>query len=216
MKLSFTLLFISLLVVPLIAQTKDAEGFVLVKKKEPVWIYERWITFPGKKPAVEAREVKSVFIIQCSKYAILKLLKDELKIKIWQEHVSKFKVYPRSDTTHWQEYSYHDIPWPVSDQDHFLEYRLTEKDPEKNLFVTFKSIEDLSLAPVEKGVTRMELAGSWTLEQINPQQTKVTYRILSMPIGIPRIFTDPVIRSNLMSTIEALTELAEKKNQITN
>jgi hypothetical protein len=55
----------------------------------------------------------------------------------------------------------------------------------------------------------MELAGSWRLEQVTPQQVKVTYRILSMPSSIPRMFTDPVIRNNLMSTIKALTKLAE-------
>ena len=55
----------------------------------------------------------------------------------------------------------------------------------------------------------MILAGSWRLEQVTPVQTKVTYRILSMPIGIPRLFTDPVIRINFMSTIEALVKLAE-------
>lgn len=212
MKWSFILFFAFSLAHPAATQTKDAEGFALVRKQEPIWVYERWITFPGKKPAVEAREVKGVFIIQCSKFTILKLLKDESKIRTWQKHVSKFKVYAKADTTYWQEYSYHDIPWPVSDQDHFLEYRIQEPDPEKKIVVTFKSIEDPSLAPVKKGVTRMELRGSWTIEQINPSQTKVTYRILSMPIGIPRIFTDPVIRSNLMSTIEALTELAEKQN----
>jgi hypothetical protein len=56
----------------------------------------------------------------------------------------------------------------------------------------------------------MTLSGSWRLEQLSAQHVKVTYRILSMPIGIPRIFTDPIIRSNLMSTIKALTRLAEK------
>jgi len=143
-------------------------------------------------------------------YSILDLLKDESKIKIWQKHVSDFKVHLQPDTTWWLEYSYHDIPWPVSDQDHFLKYVLAEQIPGKQLFITFESVVNSKLAPVEKGVSRMELSGSWTLEQVNEDQVKVTYRILSMPSHIPRIFTDPVIRSNLMSTIKALTHLAEK------
>jgi ribosome-associated toxin RatA of RatAB toxin-antitoxin module len=57
----------------------------------------------------------------------------------------------------------------------------------------------------------MELAGSWRFEQVTEHQVKVTYRILSMPSNIPRMFTDPVIRSNMMSTIKALTKLAEGK-----
>jgi hypothetical protein len=142
---------------------------------------------------VKAREVKSEFLINASMYELLTILKDESKIKIWQKHVSDFKVYPQRDTTNWLEYSYHDIPWPVSDQDHFLRYDIVEKIPGKELIIKFESVIDPKLAP------------------ISPQQVKVTYRILSMPSSIPRMFTDPVIRSNLMSTIKALTKLAEGK-----
>jgi hypothetical protein len=56
---------------------------------------------------------------------------------------------------------------------------LTEQVPGKKLFITFESVVNDKLAPVENGVTRMELAGSWTLEQVNPKHVKVTYRILS-------------------------------------
>lgn len=197
------------------ASSQDYEHvkFDLVKEEAPIFIYERWITFPGKVPAVKAREVKSEFLINTSIYNILSILKDESKIKIWQKHVSDFKVHPQRDTSYWLEYSYHDIPWPVSDQDHFLRYDLVEKNPGKELFITFKSVIDPKLGPVKNGVTRMELAGSWTIEQITPQQVKVTYRILSMPSSIPRMFTDPVIRSNLMSTVKALTRLAEGKSE---
>ena len=194
-----------------LAQNHETVKFELVKQDSPIFVHERWITFPGKVPAVKAREVKGEFLINASIYTILKLLKDESKIKIWQKHVSNFKVYPQADTTYWLEYSYHDIPWPVSDQDHFLKYVLTEQVPGKKLFITFESVVNDKLAPVEEGVTRMELAGSWTLEQVNAEHVKVTYRILSMHSHIPRMFTDPVIRSNLMSTIKALTKLAEGK-----
>ena len=206
----FTAFLISIISVGL-AQSQDTEKFVLVKQDSPIFVHERWITFPGKVPAVKAREVKGEFLINASMYTILSLLKDESKIKIWQKHVTEFKVYPQPDTTYWLEYSYHDIPWPVSDQDHFLQYDLQERVADKELFITFQSVVNFKLGPVKDGVTRMELAGSWTLEQITPNQVKVTYRILSMPSHIPRMFTDPVIRSNLMSTIKALTKLAAKK-----
>ena len=196
-------------VIPALAQDLEVEKFELVREDSPIFVYERWITFPGKVPAVKAREVKGEFLINASMHEILALLKDETKIKIWQSHVSEFKVYQQSDTSHWLEYSYHDIPWPVSDQDHFLRYDLEEVNPGKEIFIQFESVLNPKLSPEKKGVNRMELAGSWRLEQVSPQQVKVTYRILSMPSSIPRMFTDPVIRSNLMSTIKALTKLAE-------
>jgi hypothetical protein len=207
----FLFIFCLTFIGPIQAQYPEDEKFDLVKEDAPIFIYERWITFPGKVPAVKAREVKSEFLINASMYQILTILKDESKIKIWQKHVSDFKVHPQRDTTFWLEYSYHDIPWPVNDQDHFLRYDLVEKIPGKELFIKFESVIDPKLAPVESDVTRMELAGSWRMEQLSPQQVKVTYRILSMPSSIPRMFTDPVIRSNLLSTIKALTKLAEGK-----
>lgn len=205
--------FLSFNTLPVFSQNHEDVMFDLVKEDAPIFIYERWITFPGKVPAVKAREVKCEFLINTSMYEILSILKDESKIKIWQRHVSDFKVHPQSDTTYWLEYSYHDIPWPVSDQDHFLRYDLTEKIPGQEIFITFQSVIDYKLAPKVDGVTRMELAGSWHLEQLSPQQVKVTYRILSMPGSIPRMFTDPVIRNNMMTTVKELTNLAEgKKN----
>jgi hypothetical protein len=195
------------------ASSQDHEDvkFYLVKEDAPVFIYERWITFPGKVPEVKAREVKGEFLINGSMYEILAIIKDETKIDYWQKHVSDFKIYLHPDTTYWMEYTYHDLPWPVSDQDHFLRYSLTEKSPGKELFISFESLVDPRLAPENKGVTRLELSGSWRLEQLSPQQAKITYRILSMPGTIPRMFTDPIIRSNLLSTIKSLTKLVEEK-----
>jgi hypothetical protein len=195
----------------LFAQVSEFEKFDLVKEDSPVFIYERWITFPGKVPAVKAREVKSEFTIYATIPELLAILQDESQIKSWQTHVAEFKVFP-VDTVYWFEYSYHDIPWPVSDQDHFLKYEMIQKIPEKKIFIAFQSASNPKLAPLKSGVARMELAGSWLFEQITPTQAKVTYRILSMPSNIPRMFTDPVVRSNLLSTIKALTKLVEEKN----
>jgi hypothetical protein len=199
-----------LLLASILASAQDKEGFTLVKKDGTVSIYERWITFPASNPPVKAREVKGVFYFNNTIFAGLRLIRDEKKIKDWQGHVAEFKVYlQREDTTTWQEYSYHDIPWPVSDQDHFLEYKVVETIPGRKLFITFESRVNETLAPVRDGVTRMKLSGSWTLEQIGPKQVKVTYRILSMPIGIPKFLTDPIIRSNIMTTIEEYIALLE-------
>lgn len=188
------------------AQEKD--GFKLVKKDGDISVYERWINYPNADPPFEAREVKGIFYFNSTIYKGLRLMQDEDKIFKWQNHVSKFEVYPQPDTTIWFEYSYHDIPWPVSDQDHYLLYTLSKPEPGK-LFVTFNSKVDDVKAPVKKGVTRMELTGSWTFEQVTPTRTKVTYRIISKPIGIPKWLTDPIIRSNIMTTMKEFVEVVE-------
>lgn len=189
--------------------SSDEKGFTLVKQKDHVSIYERWITFPKSSPPVNAREVKSVFYARATVAEGLALLRNESKIQQWQSHVSKFKVYPQTDST-WYEYSYHDIPWPVSDQDHFLVYEIDENIPGQRIFITFESLVHPTLGPMDDDATRMKLAGSWTYET-QGEKIKITYRILSMPSGIPRIFTDPVIRNNMMSTIKAYVKLLEEK-----
>jgi len=207
MKLSFTSVVFFL--TTFLSHGQDSEGFVVVKKEGTTTIYERWITLPNSNPPIEAREVKGEFFFHNTMFAGLNLIQDENKIYQWQSHVSEFKVYMEKDTTTWHEYSYHDIPWPVSDQDHLLQYTIKEFIPGKYLFITFESKENATLAPVRKGVTRMELSGSWKWEHINARETKVTYRILSKPIGIPKWLTDPIIRSNIMTTIEEYVALLD-------
>ncbi len=191
------------------AQTGTNDGFELVRNENHIFVYERWVTFPKSNPSVMAREVKSEFYVKGKTFNALRLIQDEAQIQVWQKHVSEFKVYPRTDSL-WYEYSYHDIPWPVSDQDHFLEYRIEDPEQAKGIFITFETVQDNTLAPLRKGVSRMTLSGSWYLQKMPDNQVKVTYRILSMPSSIPRFFTDPVIRNNLMSTVKAYIRIMEE------
>lgn len=201
---------LGMLYVTLDAGAQDKEGFVLVKRDGKIAVYERWLNFPSSNPPVKVRELKAVFVFNNTCYAGLRLLRDETKIFQWQSHVSEFKIHLQRDTTTWLEYSYHDIPWPVNDQDHFMEYKVRAQ-AKATIVITFKSKDDERLAPVRKGVTRMQLAGSWTLEQINPTQVKVTYRITSKPIGIPKVFTDPIIHNNIVTTLQEFIRLVEDK-----
>lgn len=186
----------------------DEKGFELIREKDNIFIYERWVHFPKVSPPVEAREVKGVFFARTTIQEGAALLKNEKKIRQWQSHVSKFKVYPQTDST-WFEYSYHDIPWPVSDQDHFLIYEVKESKPNERLFITFESVPHAKLAPIDEDADRMRLSGSWLFER-NGDKVKITYSILSMPSHIPRIFTDPVIRNNMMSTIKSYIKIVEE------
>jgi hypothetical protein len=195
------------------SQASDKEKFELVREDEDhhIHIYERWIKFPKSDPPFEAREVKGEFRVNGTIDDGVALLKDEKQIYQWQKHVSQFEVFPRTDST-WFEYSYHDIPWPVSDQDHFLEYKVLENIPGEKIFIWFESVVNDKLSPVNEDATRMYIFGSWLFEK-KDDYTQVTYRIVSKPMGIPRIFTDPVIRSNMMSTIKGYQKLLREKQK---
>ena len=207
---AFTVMFLGLMLIQQLssAQSNDPDDFLLVKRSGDITLYERWIDIPGEEEK-RAREVKGVFYYNSSIYAGLRLLQNQAKAMKWQDHVSEFKLYPQRDTTHWYEYSYHDIPWPVSDQDHFMEYRISSCDSQR-MVISFKSKINEKLAPERKGVTRIILTGSWLLEQVETDRVKVTYRIFSMPLDIPRMLTDPIIRTNMVSTMEDFVALVEE------
>lgn len=209
MRSFLTLLFFFIInITPTLAQ--DEDKFTLVREDDSIYVYERWIIFPDSDPPQDAREVKGEFYAQSTIEEAFKLLKDEKWIMTWQKHVTAFKVFPLPTDTAWLEYSYHDIPWPVSDQDHFLVYRIVKKEADK-IFVVFETTSDTKLAPIKSGVTRMNLLGSWTFQKQSEHRIKITYRIISQPSSIPRIFTDPVIRRNLMSTIKAYIKILEEE-----
>lgn len=186
------------------------EGFVLVREADSIFIYERWIKFPDTNPPQDAREVKGEFTATATFQEVIKLLKDPKWVMKSQRHVSEFKVYPLPVDTAWLEYSYHDIPWPVSDQDHFLIYKIL-RSTDQELFLSFESIQNDKLAPVRSGVDRMNLLGSWRLQKIDGEKIKATYRIISQPSNIPRIFTDPIIRRNIVTTIQSIIEILENE-----
>ncbi|HYG03923.1 MAG TPA: hypothetical protein VD927_15860 [Chryseosolibacter sp.] len=212
MRKGYLAIVFSLVFVNVYSQQED---FELVRKseEEKIFIHERWIIFPESDPPVKAREVKSDFVIRCTVAEAFALLRNEKKIQSWQDHVTEFKVYPTSDSTYWEEYSYHNIPWPVSDQDHYLQYQIEKISTPDKIHITFKSKVDDKRAPVRDGVTRMTLYGTWTLERVDDNTTSASYRILSKPSSIPRIFTDPVIRNNLMTTIRSLIAVLEKRKE---
>lgn len=206
-----TLILPVLALISMSAFCQDPEGFVLVKSDPPFEVYERWVDFPGKKPVVTSRELKSEATIRTTIYEVLAVLRDETLVKEWQSHVSEYKIYRKQDTSSWNVYSRHDVPWPVDDQDSYMEYNVTEIQPGQELFINFKSRVDHNVAPEHDDITRIELVGSWKLVQVSPELVKVTYRIQSAPKGhLPRMLIDPFIRSNLLSTIKSLKELVEK------
>lgn len=190
---------------------QETEDFALVREEDSIYIYERWIKFPGTNPPQDAREVKGVFVVNSSFMEVARMLREPKWVMKSQKHVSEFKVYPLPVDTAWLEYSYHDIPWPVSDQDHFLVYRIQRHD-ENSMFITFESTPNTKLAPIRSGVDRMNLLGSWTLEKLTDQKIKASYRIISEPSKIPRIFTDPIIRRNMVTTIRSMIEILEKED----
>jgi hypothetical protein len=202
-----TLFSIGMFCPAICAWAQEKGEFNLVKKEGTVCLYERWLTYPLSDPPVKSREVKGEFYYNNTVTEGLRLVRDDKRAQQWQSSIAEFKIYLSRDTSTWLEYSYHDIPWPMSDQDHFMEYKVYHAG--KMLMISFESRVNNKLAPEREGVNRIYLSGSWTMEQISPTRVKVTYRVLSKPVGIPKIFADPFIRGNFMTSFQDFIALME-------
>jgi hypothetical protein len=189
------------------ARAQDNDGFIMVKRDGEVTIFERWVQ-SFTDPDVKVREMKTEFYYRNSLEAGLQLLRNEKKAPEWRSHILEFRIYPQ-DSHQWFEYTYHDIPWPVSDHDHFVQYNVMKRTTRQAL-ISFHSIDSAQHAPLQDGVTRISLRGSWSFEQVEHSRVKVVYRVTSVPSGIPRVFTDPVIRNSMMATIKNFVKLLEQ------
>jgi hypothetical protein len=190
------------------AQSKsDTEGFEIVRQDERIILFERWIPFPGT--TTNARQVKGVFEVTTSLLEAYNTIHNEEKIKAWQENILTYKLIPKTDTT-WTVYSMAEIPWPLDNQDYLLRYSLREKT-EKRIILSFEHCNDLTLAPINEDADRTPTTGTWILEKISNQKTRITYIVASMPVDYPRFITDRLVRNHLMSTMNKLIAIAEKK-----
>jgi hypothetical protein len=203
-------ILILILVIPiqLLAQSNSGlEEFEIVRQDERITLYERWTPFPGT--TTSARQVKGVFEVATSLADMYSAINNEQKIKAWQENILEYKFIPKTDST-WIIYSLTEVPWPLSNQDYLLSYSLLEKN-QKKIIVSFAHSTNVELAPIRKDADRTPTVGTWMLEKISDQKTKVTYTVTSMPVSYPRFITDRIVRNNLMSTINKLIVVAEKK-----
>ncbi len=201
------LALIPLLTLPLITRSQpDGDGYEVVRQDEKITLYERWTPFPGT--STNARQIKGVFEVAVTLPNMYSAIHNEQKIKAWQENIIEYTFIPKTDTT-WTIYSLTEIPWPLSNQDYLLSYSLLEKN-ENRIIISFEHNANLDLVALREDVDRTPTVGTWLLEKISEQKTKVTYTVVSMPVDYPRFITDRLVRNNLMSTMNKLIAVAEE------
>ena len=212
--IQFFILFCISALGPVVSLCQDKDGFVLVKQEGNITLYERWLTYPSSDPPIKAREIKGIFYYNNTVAQGLRLLRDEKRALLWKSNVEEFRIFPTRDSSVWHEYSFHNIPWPVNDQDHYMEYKVTGHYG--NLLITFQSKVDDVIAPERDDVNRILLNGSWRMEQISPTRVKVTYKVFSKPVGIPKAVADPFIRNNFITTFQDFIAVLEKTTFVEN
>lgn len=199
------LLIVSMLMVSVVSA--QANDYKLVKKSGLVSLYEKWITAMNGE---QAREIKIVFHVNASPEQAVALLKDQSKGSKWNKRADIYNILAGANDNSWFSYVRYDLPWPVGDQDCCLQYSM--KTLPTATEVLFQSVTHTQF-PLKKGVGRISgTRGKWLFEKGDGAKMKVTYIVsANRNSKLPRVITDPLVRDNMIESMDLFTSLLEKK-----
>ena len=182
----------------------DSTGYILVKKTKGIELYEKWIDLSSE---LKAREVKVVYTIHATMESAAALLDNEAKAIQWNKGSRLYKIIPIDDNS-WISYIQYDLPWPFDNQDCVLQYTAYYL-AYNNIVVDFRSV-DHEIFPSLKNVSRLDkVKGRWTFKE-TPNGTRVEYLITTTPsTTLPRWVTDPIVRNNLIDTMNEFRNILE-------
>ncbi|MCB9054088.1 MAG: hypothetical protein H6556_32195 [Lewinellaceae bacterium] len=183
-----------------LASANSTRTFQVVKKKGSIHVFERWFEVEGEER--ETRELKSEFTVSASIDEILPFIQDPGKVEKWMKAVGEVKAIEGKGTPQWVSYIRYDVPWPLNDQDCLMRYQLLREGNRASVY--FRSVAD-SRMPPKDGIKRLEgIQGLWRLQALGNGQTRVTYSMLTLEKpSMPRWVTDPVVRANMLESMEA-------------
>lgn len=182
----------------------DTAEFTLVKTSGDIALYERWIS---PEPNQSARQVKATFTLRASPAAAVALLKDGSRGRMWNKNTNSYKVVDVSRNS-WVGYIQYDLPWPVSNQDCVLQYQATGHSD--SLVISFEGTQH-DRFPERKRVQRIaEIQGKWVFTKVADGEVLVEYYITTHPSkSLPKWIADPIIRNNLIETLDSFRTMLE-------
>lgn len=193
----------------LFAQNTIASEFKIVKKQGDIVLYERWII--GSK-GESVRELKAEFPLKGNTEDVIGLLKNQKEGTKWNMNTLLYKIANTRSEDVWINYIKYDMPGFMDDQECCLLYTVASFSGEQKMSVVSFESTLSPLFPVNPDVKRITgIRGQWILQPQSNKSLKVTYLITSdKSSNIPRFISDPIIRGNLLKTIESFRKLLEK------
>jgi hypothetical protein len=184
-----------------------ADDFKLVKTDGDILFYERWITRENNS---QAREVKIELTLHATLDSIISIIKNEEQTKIWNKNLAECEII-EDKITNWITYYKYSIPWPLNNQDCVLYHWIDNDHKEQGITVVyFKGIEH-NLFERQSEIKRLEdVEGKWEIEKLSNGKYRIAYFITTTPSSsFPRWLADPIIRSNLISSLSNFRKLLE-------
>lgn len=186
--------------------TPNSNNFELVKSKNNISIYSRWIEVDKTR---KVRQLKVDYMINSSISKIISVLQDDKHTTQWMKGSKTFYQLKSVDQNQWFSYVQFAIPWPFDNQDCVIKYEIVRNS---DFQTQIKLIGMPDYIKKNNGITRIShFEAVWTLKKISEQKTKVEYTVFSkQPSSFPRWATDPIIQNNLMETMIAFAGESEK------
>jgi hypothetical protein len=175
-------------------------GFKMLKQKNGVDLYYRWMTMPEGN---EVRQMKAVLEVNGTPEDIVSLLKDENRALDWLPSAEQFRNLTPVNGPEWASYIQFATPWPFADQDCILRYEVKSCTPEETRLDFMVDPEYISKV---EGVTRMkDIVGSFVIKPLPNGHSEVECYFLSTKASkIPRWISDPIISGSILSLMESL------------
>lgn len=184
----------------------DTADFVLVEENDGIALYERWYSI---SPDQQAREIKATFAVKTQSVDAATLIRNESRGREWNKNTKSYEIVSQNENR-WIAYIEYDLPWPVSNQDCVLEY--SQNYSQNCLQIEFKEANHPSF-PVKKRIQRInEISGKWIFRE-GDHGLSIEYYITTTPSStLPTWLTDPIIRNNLIQTLQEFRSILEAKD----
>jgi hypothetical protein len=147
---------------------KDAEGIQLYRQSVQGSKYDRF---------------KGIGIVHAKIEVIGMVLRDPPAYPKWMWNCKKSRIVEKFDENNMIVYYVHKNPWPVKDRDVVLRATTTIAWDSGWFRVDLISVEDTRVPPKDNLVRMSKMTGSWFVEYVERERTKVTYTFTFDPAG---------------------------------
>ncbi|WP_404368965.1 START domain-containing protein [Marinobacter sp.] len=112
-------------------------------------------------------------------------------------------------------YNRTDSPWPAADRDVIVQTTVTRDEDGRVLRMSFRNVSS-DAVPLQEGVVRMpRLKGAYTMTEISPNQTRVSYQVEADVGGrIPDWLATLIARDLPVKTLSSLRERVENSSVV--
>lgn len=186
----------------------NQDDWKLVREREGIKIYVRWVDVDGTK---KVRQMRGEMTTNASTDDMLYMLRDDQEGTKWVNRTVEFYHFDRENEATWHTFSELGIPWPFSNRDLVTKNNLHACADRSAFRIDIHAVPDY--VPQRQDAVRiLHFEGNWTVESLPENRISVAYEIVTKSDSfLPRSITDPIIEKGFWTTLNKLRLLAEER-----